>query len=247
MPDRESLTLAAVVAVCGFLLVTAVLAGHAERQEAAPRRAELIGLIAERRALVRDLDDAVEALRNDLDRAQARASRVDVRQREEAEAARALAVQAGTVAVEGEGLVVRLSPSTRTPPSPEEAGAYKVHDSDLQLVVNALFGAGAEAVAVNDSRVVATTPIRSAGGTIVVNFRPVSPPFVVEAIGADRRAFLHSDIARRFARWTGLFGLGFKVSESDGLTVPGYTGRVSISTASPATAGPPSTLPAAGG
>jgi uncharacterized protein YlxW (UPF0749 family) len=130
--------------------------------------------------------------------------------------------------------VITLSHSDREPPTPEEAGAYQIHDSDLQLVVNALWSAGAEAVAINDSRLVATTPIRAAGGTIVVNFRPLSPPYRVTAVGADRAAFESSEIARRFKRWTDLFGLGFSVQSRGAVEVPGYTGRVSVGTALPA-------------
>ena len=234
VPDRSALTLAAVVGVLGFLIVTSVLTGQAERQKAAPRKAELVSLIGDRQALVDDLDAAVATLRRDVTAAQSQANRADTLDQAEAAAAAALAEQAGTVPLQGRGLVVSLAPSDREPPSPEEAGAYEIHDSDLQLVVNELWAAGAEAVAVNDSRLVATTPIRAAGGTIVVNFRPLSPPFRVAAIGADRARFEASDIARRFHRWTELFGLGFSVTERSVVTVPGYTGRVSISAATPA-------------
>jgi uncharacterized protein YlxW (UPF0749 family) len=233
-PDRHALTLASVIGVLGFLVVTSVLTGQAERRRAAPRKAELVELIERRRQQVDGLDVAVEALRTDVARAQATVSQASSRGRREAERTRVLAQQAGTVALVGPGLVVSLAPSKRTPSSPEEAGAYQIHDTDLQLVVNALWAAGAEAVAVNDSRLVATTPIRAAGGTIIVNFRPLSPPFVVEAIGADPTRFAESEIAQRFRRWTTLFGLGFDVRERAVVEVPGYTGRVAISTALPA-------------
>lgn len=234
VPDRSALALSAVVAVLGFLVVTAVLTGSAERQKAAPRKAELVSLISDRQALVDDLDAAVVALRRDVAAAQQLANQADTLDQAEAAVAAALAEQAGTVPLRGPGLIVSLSPSDREPPSPEEAGAYEIHDSDLQLVVNELWAAGAEAVAVNDSRLVATTPIRAAGGTIVVNFRPLSPPYRVSAIGADRLRFEASEIARRFRRWTELFGLGFSVAERPSVSVPGYTGRVSISAATPA-------------
>lgn len=234
MPDRDSLTLTLVLAILGFLVSTAVITGRAEREQAAPRKAELVRLIDDRRSLVDDLDQAVEQLRDDLATAQERASRNDALDRESARVAELLAEQAGTVALRGRGLAVHLAPSKREPPSPQEAGAYQIHDGDLQLVVNALFAAGADAVAINDSRLVATTPIRSAGGTIVVNFRPLSPPYTVEAIGADHRQFENSEIARRFRRWTKLFGLGFEVTEERRLEVPAYTGRVAISAATPA-------------
>jgi uncharacterized protein YlxW (UPF0749 family) len=156
-----------------------------------------------------------------------------VRDRREAAELEALATQAGTVPLRGAGLVVSMAPSDRPAPVSEDAGAYQIHDTDVQLVVNALWAAGAEAVAINDSRLVATTPIRSAGGTIVVNFRPLSPPYVISAIGADRARFEASAIARRFKRWTKLFGLGFQVRPRTSVAVPGYTGRVGISAASP--------------
>ena len=226
--------MASVLGVLGFLVVTSVLTGQVERQKAAPRKAELVSLISDRQSLVDDLDTAVVALRRDVAAAQARANEADTLDQAEAAVAAVLAEQAGTVPLRGPGLVVSLSPSDREPPSPQEAGAYEIHDSDLQLVVNELWAAGAEAVAVNDSRLVATTPIRAAGGTIVVNFRPLSPPYRVSAIGADRLRFETSDIARRFTRWTELFGLGFSVTERAVVSVPGYTGRVSISAATPA-------------
>lgn len=228
------MTLSAVVGLLGFLIVTAVLTGRAEREAAAPRKAELVSLISDRQALVDDLDAAVQSLRQDVAAAQTVANREDSLDQASAAAAAALAEQAGTVPLRGPGLIVSLSPSDREPPSPQEAGAYEIHDSDLQLVVNELWAAGAEAVAVNDSRLVATTPIRAAGATIVVNFRPLSPPYRVTAIGADRARFEASAIARRFDRWTELFGLGFEVVERSSVSVPGYTGRVSISAATPA-------------
>ena len=233
LPDRSALTLASVVGILGFLVVTAVATGQAEREKSAPRKAQLVTLIETRQGQVDDLDAAVETLRQDVAEAQEVASRADVRDRRAAEVQALLAEQAGTVGLAGPGLEVSLAPSDRTPPSPEEAGAYQIHDTDLQLVVNALWAAGAEAVAVNDSRLVATTPIRAAGGTIIVNFRPLSPPFVVKAIGADRDRFEDSEIAKRFKRWIGLFGLGFSVRERESVEVPAYTGRVSISTATP--------------
>jgi uncharacterized protein YlxW (UPF0749 family) len=232
MSRRPSLVLAAVFALLGFLVVTAARSSHASQKQAEPRKAQLIKLIDSRRSQVADLDQAVRSLRAEVAGAQRRASRSGQRQREDAKRAAALALMAGTTAVKGHAVVVRLSDSDRPPADPSQAGAYRIHDTDLQLVVNALLAAGAEAVSVNDSRIVATTPIRAAGDTIVVNFRPLSPPYVVNAIGADRKAFEASPIAKRFDRWVKLFGLGFKTKEAT-VTVPAFTGRVAIANAAP--------------
>ena len=224
--------LAAVFAVLGFLVVTAVGSARQGREQAEPRKEQLVKLIQQRRSQVDDLDEAVRALRSDVNEARRRASRRSAEDREEARRVADLGNAAGTTSLRGQAVVVRLSDSERKPTDPDQEGAYRIRDTDLQLVVNALFAAGAEAVAVNDSRLVATTPIRSAGDTIVVNFRPLSPPYTVEAIGADRDAFEDSEIAKRFNRWTQLFGLGFRIREET-VTVPAYAGRVGIATAKP--------------
>lgn len=218
----------------GFLVVTAASSSDETRRAEAPRRAQLVELIETRRKQVASYDEDVRRLREQV--AAARTTILERARQDEAEAERSaeLAAQAGTVALQGKGLAVKLSDSDRDPEDPEESGAYRIHDTDLQLVVNALLAAGAEAVAVNDSRLVATSPIRAAGDTIVVNFRPLSPPYRVVAIGADEKRFEDSAIARRFARWTRLFGLGFEVQREDDLEVPAYTGRVGINNAAPA-------------
>lgn len=232
-PSNETLTLAAVIGLLGFLLVTAVLSARAAEEEQEPRRTELVGLIEERRELVGDLDVEVERLRAEVARAQADAAALSSADAAASAELKSLSELAGTVAVRGPGLVVRLDNSNRQPASADQAGAYLIHDADLQLVINGLFHAGAEALDVNGSRVVATTPVRAAGDTIVVNFRPLSPPYVVEAIGADRERFDRTEIARRFERWSTLFGLGYSVSEADDVTVEAYTGRVGIRVARP--------------
>ncbi|HZQ28083.1 MAG TPA: DUF881 domain-containing protein [Acidimicrobiales bacterium] len=232
MHRRASLALAGVFVVLGFLVVTSAQTTRVGLKAAEPRKAQLISLIQQRRSQVADLDQAVRQLRSDTVAAQHEATEQGQQDKEEARRVQQLSELAGTTALKGRGLVVKLSDSDKATSSVQNPGAYRIHDTDIQLVVNALFDAGAEAVSVNGSRLVATTPIRAAGGTIVVNFRPLTPPYTVNAIGADKNAFQKSDIVKRFGRWEKLFGLGFKV-KAQTVTVPSYTGRVAISTAQP--------------
>jgi uncharacterized protein YlxW (UPF0749 family) len=229
---RSSLLLAAVLGVVGFLLVTAAFSAREAERQAAPGKSQLIRLIGQRRADVSDLEKAVNRLRGDVRDARQRDAQRSRAGADEANAEALLAAQAGTTELAGPGLTVRLSDSGRQPTPTEDASALRIHDTDLQLVVNALFASGAEAVAINDNRIVATGPIRAAGSTIVVDFRPLVPPYSVVAVGADRNRFEHSDIAQRFRRWTTLYGLGFSAS-SDQVVVPAYAGRVAITNAQP--------------
>jgi uncharacterized protein YlxW (UPF0749 family) len=231
--DRSGLLRAGVAALAGFgLVVLGLSAGPAGGTEAA-RRSQLIGLIDGRKNQVNALDAAARDLRTRLNQAQAAAGQQSTTARNDAAARDRLALEAGTVPVAGPAVVVHLADSTRQPADPAQASAYRIHDVDLQLIVNALWSAGAEAVAVNGNRLVATTPIRDAGQTIVVNFRPLSPPYVVQAIGASRLQFEASDIAGRFRDWTTQYGLGFSVKDSSRVVLAAYNGRVAITTANP--------------
>lgn len=233
MTRRPSFALVGLLALLGFLLVTTATSARADRQATAPRQQELVSLVEARRTQVDELDRAVDDLRHQVARAEQRATRANRLDRDLADLTARLAAQAGTVPLEGRGLVVRMADSTREPTSPQNANAYRIHDADIQLMVNALFAAGAEAVAVNDYRLVAISAIRSAGDTIMVNFRPLRPPYVIVAIGADRARFNDAEIARRFRRWTSLFGLGFTVDQVGQARVPAYSGRTAIQLATP--------------
>lgn len=236
MPRKTSPALFVVLAFLGFGLVTAAQTASVTKSAEAPRKERLIALIQERRSQMNDLDKAVRELRGQLATEQTKRNRSDKAASASARAEDELAAQAGALAVKGAGLRVKASDSTKVPDDPQEASAYRISDVDLQLLVNALWESGAEAVALNGNRIVATSSIRAAGETIVVNFRPLSPPYRLEAVGADQRRFSDSDIATRMRRWHTLFGLGFSTSRASELTVPPYAGRVGIDVATPAAA-----------
>jgi uncharacterized protein YlxW (UPF0749 family) len=128
---------------------------------------------------------------------------------------------AGTIAVTGPGLRVTLDDA------PDAAADNRVLDRDVQTVVNGLWAAGAEAVAVNGERVTAQTAIRQAGGTILVNFDPVAAPYVVQAIGDPvevETAFGSGSAAARMRNLAQLYGLRFSYTRSEEMTLPAATG-----------------------
>jgi uncharacterized protein YlxW (UPF0749 family) len=90
---------------------------------------------------------------------------------------------AGLLPVTGQGVLVRLDDSTlRSLPPQEDPNNYLIHDYDLRDLVSALWAAGAEALAVNDQRVVATTTVTAVGPAILVNDTRLSPPFEVRVV-----------------------------------------------------------------
>lgn len=92
---------------------------------------------------------------------------------------------AGAVPVHGPGVVVTLDDAEQAPDAApgEDVEPERVNARDLQLVVNGLWLAGAEAISVNDHRMTSTSAIRFAGEAIIVDFRGLAPPYVIRAIG----------------------------------------------------------------
>src|SRR5206468_4334588 len=97
-----------------------------------------------------------------------------------------------------------------------------VLDRDLQRVTNELWHDGAEAISINGERLTATSTIRRAGSTILVDYRPISSPYLVSAIGPgdlDKR-FTGSPTGQRFSGYVSAYGLQMSVSAKGDLTLP---------------------------
>lgn len=108
--------------------------------------------------------------------------------------ARSLGLAAGEVPATGPGLRVTLDDAPTTedavggdPRADADFDIGVLFDSDLQIVVNGLWAAGAESIAVNGQRLTALSAIRSAGRAILVDFRALGRPYVISAIGDPGR------------------------------------------------------------
>jgi len=101
-----------------------------------------------------------------------------------------LGLVTGELAASGPGLVLTVddAPGTRADGGvdPRARGGFsegRVTALDLQIVTNGLWQSGAEAISVNGQRLTARAAIRFAGEAILVDYRPLTPPYVLEVIG----------------------------------------------------------------
>ncbi|MCE5313607.1 MAG: DUF881 domain-containing protein [Armatimonadota bacterium] len=142
---------------------------------------------------------------------------------------------AGTVAVRGAGIVVTLHDSPKLDPSETRADVienYVVHDSDIRAIVDELFASGAEAISVNDQRLIANSSVRCVGPVVLVNSVQVAPPYLITAIGKsnvlDKALTLPGGVA------DALFLLDMiEVRRQSDLLVPAYAGSTRFSVAHP--------------
>jgi len=131
---------------------------------------------------------------------------------------RRIQIRTGYSAVRGPGVRIMVDDS------PSGQSAEAVRDEDLALLVNGLWTAGAEAIAINGQRLTALTYIQNSGPVINVNSRPLVRPYLVEAIGDPRTLqanLLESSSGARFGDLARLLGFGFSRQNVDQLRLPG--------------------------
>jgi len=129
----------------------------------------------------------------------------------------------GTVPVQGPGVVITLEDSPRAAAGESGAEDERVQDFDVQVAVNGLWSAGAEAVAVNGHRLTNLTAIRSAGGAILVDLQPLLPPYRIEAIGDPQRLraeFARSSAQAHLSTLSTAFSISHEVAEAEELALP---------------------------
>ncbi|MGH2454873.1 MAG: DUF881 domain-containing protein [Candidatus Limnocylindria bacterium] len=222
-----ALSIAAALAVVGFV-AAAQWNSSAERQEFTTSAqqvlaAQVIRLEEEQREL-RELIAAGEA-------------EVQTFQEESTSSSAALAalnarlaearLAAGLTPVRGPGAVIEIADSKRVVPPGENPASFIVLVDDLRDIVAALWASGADAIAINDERLVASSSIYSVGASVLVNTAFLSPPFRVEAIGPEgllERFQEHPAFQGRVAQRIEFFGLEFATAAADELDLDGFVG-----------------------
>lgn len=215
------LLLAALLMALGFLVIVQVRAGRAlSGQEEVPTRNvyALATMLRQEREARRDLMAQVA----DLSRRLAAFETAAAQRRTAAEALTRelddLRIAAGLVRLAGPGVVVTMNDGAATAPGGQAPPV--VQYVDLTGVVNELWAAGAEAVAVGDVRVSATTGFSQVGGTIIASGQRLAAPYTVTAIGDPET--LAGALAIRGGIVEGLRALGLRIAieRRPDITVP---------------------------
>jgi uncharacterized protein YlxW (UPF0749 family) len=226
---RGQVLVALTLAVAGLLVAVtydqAAAGAHGREQV----RQALLGDIDREQRTADELTGQLDTLRRELNRTRDAALRATTVGRRALDELAAAEQGAGTVAVTGPGLLVTLADAQPDADSDPVGGQGAtdpnglVHDGDLQLVVNALWAAGAEAISINGQRLGPTSAIRFAGEAVLVDFNPVTSPYEVSAVGDPdrlRAAFLASPEVGSLAMISESFGLRFEFAKENDLSLP---------------------------
>jgi uncharacterized protein YlxW (UPF0749 family) len=174
------------------------------------------------------LQQRVQAL---TDEAASRNSEVAAAQ---AEGAKGL-TSAGLTPLVGPGLSVTLDDAPTQPNGAQPSGVAPdnlvIHQSDVQGVVNAMWAAGADGVAIMGQRLIATSAVICVGNTLLLQGRTYSPPFIVTAIGdaAQMRQQLGASYEVQLLRdAVDQFGLTYDVVDQRQVSLPAYQGSLDL-------------------
>jgi uncharacterized protein YlxW (UPF0749 family) len=163
------------------------------------------------------------------------AGKADRRVGAEERRARGLELAAGTAPVVGPSVTVTLADAPRSAdrvlPEGTSPDDVVVHQQDVQGVVNALWGGGAEAMQIMDQRVIATSAVRCVGNTLILQGRVYSPPYKITAIGDPERlsqALDDSSDVATYRYYADTFGLVYEVAADTSTKLPGYDGSLDL-------------------
>ncbi|MFG2389195.1 DUF881 domain-containing protein [Streptomyces lavendulae] len=189
-------TLKAKLALAAGLVLAAMVVtlGAAQARIAAPvlakERQELIDRVERADAHANGLERDIERLRTEVEDRQGA-----VLKQPGGEQARLLALLSGATEVHGPGVKLVVDDAKGSSAGggggPRESAGFsdtgRVRDRDMQRIVNGLWQAGAEAVSINGQRLTALSAIRAAGDAILVDNRPLVPPYEILAVGDKKR------------------------------------------------------------
>ncbi|TKJ26435.1 DUF881 domain-containing protein [Blastococcus sp. CCUG 61487] len=200
------------------------------------------GEVTELSALIRERDSAIAAqerrlaeLQRTSEQLTAQAASRDDAVADARQAGERGAPAAGLSEVSGAGVVVTLDDAPQRPdgglPVDARPDDLVIHQSDVQAVVNAMWAAGAEGVAVMDQRLISTSAVRCVGNTLLLQGRTYSPPFVVTAVvdaAEVREQLAASPQIAVFKQVVEAYGLTYEVRERSSVELPAYDGPLAL-------------------
>ncbi len=229
-PTGWSVLVPVVAALAGLLFTMSFQTAQGTEIRSVGR--DLPSLIRSENRVVASRAAQLEQLDAEVDRLSEAQAPGDSQVRDISAQVKALAESAGTQAVHGPALTVALDDAHRTAaslPKPYGPDDIVVHQQDVQGVVNALWAGGAEAMMIQDQRVISTSAVRCVGNTLILQGRVYSPPYVITAIGdrdAMRRSLDADPQVRVYREWVDAVGLGYEVTDAADKVLPAYAGPV---------------------
>ena len=132
----------------------------------------------------------------------------------------------GLTDVKGEGIILIVDDNKDADSNILDQNAAVVHEGDLIEIVNILKNGGAEAISINDQRVVSTTAITCDGSVVRINGEKVGAPFEIKAIGSQERIKGVLEMPYNYIYWMGADGIDITIRKVNSIEIPKYEGII---------------------
>ncbi|MDD2446964.1 MAG: DUF881 domain-containing protein [Tissierellia bacterium] len=134
----------------------------------------------------------------------------------------------GRTTLEGPGIQIVMYDNMDTVIEGFDLNDYIIHDVDILNVINDLKIAGAEAISINDQRVISASEIKCGGPIIRINDRSIATPFVIKAIGDPKLLMASVNAPGTYGdTLRSVFAIGFEPEAKDKVVIPAYIGGFS--------------------
>lgn len=213
----------------GFLIAAQLAAEGPRIRYTTQERSPLVETALELQRQQEQLKAEIVALRNQLATLEQQGQGTTELVRELNRQLEEARIAAGLLPLTGTGLVLRLADSTQPIPADANASDYLVTGRDIRTVIDELWLAGAEAIAVNGERVTISTGVLDIGHSILLNSAYLAPPYQIAAIGPpDLIGQLGlSQGWRDFIQTRqGTFGLDITFAEPAAVDLPEFAGSL---------------------
>jgi len=236
LPKRWQFILTILAFCSGLLLVSIINTNQANQSDAATNpNADLIEIINRIEAETALLEEAVENRREQIEKTQEQQLQgVDQLSDLQGELTW-LKRRTGLTQATGPGIAVILddneagaATAKAAEPYTFDPSNYIIHDKDLLYLVNDLKNGGAEAISINNQRIIATSDIRCVGTVILVNSTRLAPPYEVKAIG-NQKKLEEATIEGQIYPWLRAREFPVKLTIEDNLQLPSYKGSFQTS------------------
>lgn len=227
------LTLTVVSLISGILLMSLILANQTVRSEAAESSnqdlIEIINRIEEETIALEELIDERREKIDQIREGQADTGNLSGMQKE----LEWLRRRAGLTQVAGPGITVILddnealaSVAKAENPLTFDPNSYIIHDKDILYLVNDLKLGGAEAISINNQRIISSSDIRCVGTVILVNSTRLAPPYEIKAIGNPEKLMKHVSTGQSYP-WLKDRSFPVEIIEEELIQIPTYKGSFS--------------------
>jgi uncharacterized protein YlxW (UPF0749 family) len=172
-----------------------------------------------------ELHEELEQYQEDLENVRLRAVQDDSGDKAKQEALTYANKLLGYAELKGAGVIITLDDNREI--SPNEVlniNNYLVHEADLLEIVNELYNAGADAVSINDQRIVSTTEIKCDGNIVRVNGQMVGTPIKIRAIGFPERLYPALMMPGKYLTLMIDDGVSVDIHKSENVTIPKFAG-----------------------